>query len=86
MGPSISKAQRPHDPNLLAGSVVEDLTARTGMEASYRQSKPERKKNPTAVALSKLGAPKGGRARVESLSVRKRRMIAKKAAQARCGR
>jgi hypothetical protein len=44
---------------------------------------PERVKNPAAVALSKLGASKGGKARAESLSARKRKMIAKKAAAAR---
>ena len=44
---------------------------------------PERKKNPAAVALSKLGASKGGQARAKALSPRKRKMIAKKAAEAR---
>jgi hypothetical protein len=42
-------------------------------------------RNPAAVALSKLGASKGGRARAESLSARKRKLIAKKAARARWG-
>jgi hypothetical protein len=41
------------------------------------------KKNPHAQALSKLGASKGGKARAKSLSARKRKAIAKKAAQAR---
>ena len=40
-------------------------------------------RNPAAVALSKLGASKGGKARAEKLSARKRREIAKKAASAR---
>jgi hypothetical protein len=40
-------------------------------------------KNPAAVALGKLGGAKGGRARAESLSPRKRSAIAKKAAAAR---
>jgi len=40
-------------------------------------------KNPHAQALSKLGASKGGHARAKSLSGRKRKAIAKKAAQAR---
>jgi hypothetical protein len=39
--------------------------------------------NPAAVALSKLGASKGGIARAKSLSDRKRKAIAKKAATAR---
>lgn len=49
------------------------------------QRKPEREKNPAAVALSMLGASKGGKARAESLSPRRRKMIAKKAAEARWG-
>jgi hypothetical protein len=44
-----------------------------------------RKKNPHAVALSKLGASKGGKARAAKLSDRKRKDIAKKAAAARWG-
>ena len=41
------------------------------------------RKNPHAVALSKLGASKGGQARAAKLSDRKRKEIAKKAAAAR---
>ena len=40
-------------------------------------------KNPAAVALGKLGASKGGKARAAKLSKRRRREIAKKAARAR---
>jgi hypothetical protein len=40
-------------------------------------------KNPAAVALGKLGASKGGRARAEKLSPEERSAIVKKAAQAR---
>lgn len=40
-------------------------------------------KNPHAVALGRLGGQKGGFARAESLSAKKRRAIAKKAATAR---
>ena len=42
-----------------------------------------RKKNPHAVALSRLGASKGGRARATALSAKKRKEIAKKAAEVR---
>jgi hypothetical protein len=42
-----------------------------------------RRKNPHAVALSKLGASKGGQARAAKLTEQQRRAIAKKAAQAR---
>jgi hypothetical protein len=40
-------------------------------------------KNPAAVALGKLGASKGGKARAEKLTPEVRSTIAKKAAQAR---
>ncbi len=44
---------------------------------------PNAGKNPAAVALGKLGGPKGGAARAAALSPRRRKMIAKKAALAR---
>ena len=46
----------------------------------------EREKNPHAVAMSKLGASKGGKARAESLTAKQRSKIAKKAARARWGK
>jgi hypothetical protein len=39
--------------------------------------------NPAAVALGKLGASKGGKARAKKLSPERRKVIAKKAAEAR---
>ncbi len=42
-----------------------------------------KKKNPAAVALSKLGASKGGIARAKKLSARQRSRIAKLAVEAR---
>ena len=44
---------------------------------------PDKEKNPAAVALSKLGASKGGHARAAALSPAKRKAIAKKAIAAR---
>lgn len=41
------------------------------------------KKNAAAVALGKLGASKGGKARAAKLTAKKRKEIAKKAAKAR---
>ena len=81
-----SKPKRPHDPNLLARSVVEDLIGETMEGKPLPPKEPEREKNPAAVALSKLGASKGGKARAESLSARKRKLIAKKAAETRWGK
>jgi hypothetical protein len=46
-------------------------------------AKPERPKNPAAVALGRIGGLKGGKARAEKLSSKKRQAIARKAAKAR---
>jgi hypothetical protein len=43
----------------------------------------QKKKNPAAVALSKLGASKGGKARAKKLSAKDRSRIAKLAVEAR---
>jgi hypothetical protein len=66
--------------------VVKDLIGQHWDGMPLTPLGPERKKNPAAVALSKLGASKGGQARAAALSPRKRKMIAKKAAQARWGK
>jgi hypothetical protein len=47
---------------------------------------PAREKNPAAVALSALGASKGGKARAASLTPKQRSKIARKAAKARWGK
>jgi hypothetical protein len=47
------------------------------------QNKVNRKKNPAAVALSKLGASKGGKARAAKLSAKRRVEIARNAIAAR---
>lgn len=69
--------KRPRDPNQLAKLIVDIATGQV------EDREPKKQKNPAAVALSKLGAAKGGRARAEALSSQKRKMIAKKAAEAR---
>ena len=77
-----SKPKRPRDLN--PRSVVEDLIGEK-MDGTplVKPVEPPDTRNPAAVALSKLGASKGGKARAEKLSDRKRKMIAKKAAAAR---
>ena len=67
----------------MARSVVEDLIGERWEGEPLPQREPERRKNPAAVALSKLGASKGGQARAAALSPHKRSLIAKKAARAR---
>ena len=76
-------AKRPRDLNRLAASIVGDATS----EQPAEQTPPEESaKNPHAVALGRLGGLKGGKARAKSLSAKKRREIAKKAAEARWGK
>ena len=67
------------DLNNTAFNVVQQAT--TGGTADQTEPKPE--KNPAAVALGRLGGLKGGKARAQNLSKRKRREIAHKAAKAR---
>jgi hypothetical protein len=73
-----SKPKRPRDTNQLAWQIVREATG----EAQPEPEAPDMR-NPAAVALSKLGASKGGKARAEALSAAKRKAIAKKAAAAR---
>jgi len=64
--------------------VAEDrIGDRTDGSPLRRSVEPPDMRNPAAVALSKLGASKGGLARAAALSDRKRKMIARKAAEAR---
>ena len=76
---STKKKKRSRDTNVLAFQVVQEATGQAPPE-------PEDTRNPAAVALSKLGASKGGKARAAKLSPRKRKQIAKKAAAARWGK
>jgi hypothetical protein len=72
------KSTRPRDTNQLAKSIVDLATG----EAENTAPVPDGK-NPAAVALGRLGGLKGGKARAESLTAKKRSEIAKKAAQTR---
>lgn len=55
------------------------------MPSDRKSKNGEKKKNPAAVALSRLGAAKGGEARAKALAPQQRSLIAKKAAEARWG-
>jgi hypothetical protein len=70
--------KRPRDPNQLAWQVVQEATGQADRPAEMPDTR-----NPAAVALSKLGASKGGHARAAALSASRRSAIAKKAVQAR---
>jgi len=73
--------KRPRDANQLAWQVVQEATGQAPKPAELPDTR-----NPAAVALSKLGASKGGHARAAALSPAKRRAIAKKAGAARWGK
>lgn len=66
------------DPNQLAKLITDEATG----EAPPEQPE-ESGKNPAAVALGRLGGQKGGKARAEKLTAKRRSEIAKKAAKAR---
>lgn len=66
------------DINKLTFSIVSEATKD---EKEEKEDKPE--KNPAAVALGRLGGLKGGKARAEKLSAKKRKEIAIKAAETR---
>lgn len=72
--------KRPRDVNARAHQIVGELTG------TAPPAEPERPKNPHAVALSKLGASKGGKARAAKLSSEQRSEIARHAAFVRYGR
>lgn len=74
-----SRAKRPSDVNALAASIVATATD----ETPKAEPTPEDLAHAAAVALGRLGGLKGGKARAESLSKKKRSAIAKKAARAR---
>lgn len=87
MGKHKKKTRR--DTAEIARSVVEQaigekLTSEP-LDAKLQSAEPDTR-NPAAVALSKLGASKGGKARAKKLSKRRRTEIAKKAARARWAR
>jgi hypothetical protein len=70
--------KRSSDVNVLAYQIVQQTT-----QDKPLAPEPTKEKNPAAVALGRLGGLKGGPARAKSLSARKRKTIAKKAAEKR---
>ena len=83
----MAKKRKPIEPdiNLIASRIVSEATqSQTPQQNPVIQpSPPKTEKNPAAVALGHLGGLKGGKARAEKLSAKKRREIAKQAAQSR---
>ncbi len=77
--PTRASKKRPRDGNQLAYQIVQEATGQARPEPPPLPDT----RNPAAVALSKLGASKGGKARAASLSAAKRSAIARKAVLAR---
>jgi len=83
----MQKRNLPRDANSLAAQIVAMSTGQSVPKLSGEEpapiSNPGKEKNPAAVALGRLGGLKGGKARAESLSKKKRAEIARLAAAAR---
>ena len=74
--PTRARKKRPRDTNVLAWRIVQEATGQAPPE-------PQDTRNPAAVALSKLGASKGGLMRAKRLGKKRRQAIARDAAAAR---
>jgi hypothetical protein len=76
--PKRTSKKQPSDVNLLAASIVQAATEeKPTIDATLHNA---------AVALGRLGGLKGGKARAASLSSKRRREIARRAAAARWAR
>jgi hypothetical protein len=73
------RSRMPRDVNQLAHKTLQIAIG----EEVEPELKPDEGKNPAAVALGKLGGPKGGKARWKGVSKAKRKELASKAARAR---
>jgi len=73
----MAKKKKSADVNVLASQIVAEATREEPTPT------PTKEKNPAAVALGRLGGLKGGKARAQKLSAKKRKEIARKAAKAR---
>jgi len=79
----------PRDANSLAARFVALSTGQSEPNLTGRReepeppAKPEKEKNPAAVALGRLGGLKGGKARAAKLSAEQRTIIARKASEKR---
>jgi len=76
----MEKKKRPTDISQLAYQIVQEATQEVKEETSIKE------KNPAAVALGRLGGLKGGPARAKTLTAKKRKEIARKAAKTRWGK
>jgi hypothetical protein len=82
--PKRSSKTRQKDTQELARHVL-DTVVPDAEPVKAAEPKPEKAKNPAAVALGRLGGLKGGKARAAKLTAEQRKMIASKAAKKRWG-
>jgi hypothetical protein len=80
---SSSHKRKSSDPILVAARIFQEVTGEPVGKSPAKNQPPAREKNPHAVALGKLGGPKGGKARAAKLSARERSSIAREAALSR---
>jgi hypothetical protein len=73
----------PPDVNSIAFRVMQEATGQAEKTGPDSLAAVTVEKNPAAVELGRLGGIKGGKARADALSPKKRKAIAKKAAKAR---
>ncbi|MCK9568598.1 hypothetical protein M0R72_06625 [Candidatus Pacearchaeota archaeon] len=72
----MTKKKTPTDINQLAKFITDQTTE----EKPVEEASPVREKNAAAVALGRLGGLKGGKARAEKLTAKRRKEIAQNAA------
>ena len=72
------KRTKPTDINVMAFNIAQAIN-----KESEAREEPVKEKNPAAAAHGRLGGLTGGKARAESVSAKKRKEIAQKAAQKR---
>lgn len=73
------RSSKREDVNELAFRIVGEATGTVQTSAPEPEEPDASGKNPAAVALGRLGGLRGGKARAQSLSARRRRAIAQKA-------
>jgi hypothetical protein len=78
---SMKTKKRSSDINVMAFQIMQEATRETSQPKPIEQ--PAKEKNPAAVALGRLGGLKGGPSRAKKLSSKRRKEIARKAAQTR---
>jgi len=80
----MAKKKPSTDPNVIAHDILQAITGQPAGTTSVKKEPANTPtKNPAAVALGRLGGLKGGKARAEKLSAKRKKEIAKAAANSR---